>query len=105
MVCGAIFTTHEQIEYSSALSVERSGGTEAFMPGLLINEVSEALQHRKDAYTASEELLGVIVRNLLKLPASPLFRPKDISAVTAEVLKRFDRRAYLRYLADHPSLQ
>lgn len=105
LTCQSVFTTHEQIELQSALSVTRNGRNEPFEPGLLLNELVVALSHRKDVYTASEELLGVIVRKLLTLPQKPLFKPSDISKVTADVLKHFDRRAYLRYLADHPSLQ
>ena len=75
------------------------------MPGLLLNELVRALAHRKDVYTASEELLGAVVRKLLTLPQKPLFKTYDISKTTAGILKRFDRRAYLHYLADHPSLQ
>jgi hypothetical protein len=64
-----------------------------------------ALSHRNDVYTASREVLGTVVQKLLALPQKPLFGPADISKTTSEVLKRFDRRAYLRHLADHPSLQ
>jgi len=105
LVCQSVFTTHEQIEYSSALSVEGPDGTQPFLPGLLLNELYQALAHRKDVYTASEEVLAIVIRNLLKLPSSPLFKPSDITGVTSGVLKRFDRRAYLRHLVDHPSLQ
>lgn len=105
LTCGAVFTTHEQIELQSALSVSKNGSTEPFEPRLLLNELVSALSHRKDVYTASEELLATIVRKLLTLPQKPLFVPADISKTTAGVLKRFDNRAYLRYLADHLSLQ
>jgi transcriptional repressor NrdR len=103
--CESVFTTHEQIELQSALSVTRNGRTEAFQPGLLLNELVISLSHRKDVYTASEELLGAIVRKLLTLPQKPLFKTSDISKITGDILKRFDRRAYLRYTADHLSLQ
>lgn len=105
LLCQSVFTTHEQIELQSALSVQKNGQTEPFMPGLLLNELMTALAHRKDVYMASEELLGAIVRKLLTLPQKPLFKTSDISKITTDILKRFDRRAYLRYLADHPSLQ
>jgi transcriptional repressor NrdR len=105
LVCGAVFTTHEVLELESALSVTRNGAPQPFLPDLLLNELIQALRHRKDVYTASREILGTIVRRLLQLPQSPLFVPSDISSVTASVLKRFDRQAYLRYIADHPSLQ
>ncbi len=103
--CQSVVTTHEQIELQSALSVEKNGRPEPFMPGLLLNELVSALSHRKDVHMASEELLGAVVRKLLALPQKPLFQPFDISKTTAAILKRFDRRAYLHYLADHPSLQ
>lgn len=103
--CQSVFTTHEAVELQSALSVSKDGLNRPFLPALLQNDLSEAMKHRKDAYTASGELLGTIVRKLLTLPGKPQYSPSDISKVTAEVLKRFDRQAYLRYLADHPSLQ
>ena len=73
-----------------------------FLPDLLLKELMMAMRHRKDVYTASREVLATIVRRLLRLPGKPVFRAPDITRVTTEVLKRFDRRAYLRYSADHP---
>jgi transcriptional repressor NrdR len=105
LACGSVFTTHESVELESALSVERNGQNTAFLPDLLLKELMLALQDRKDVYTGSRELLSTIIRRLLALPQKPTYRPADISKVTAGVLKSFDRRAYLRYLADHPSLQ
>jgi transcriptional repressor NrdR len=105
LACQAVFTTHEAVELESALSVSRNGQTGPFLPDLLLKELMMALNHRKDVYTASREVMGTIMRKLLALPQKPLFSPQDISKTTAEVLNRFDKRAYLRYLADHPSLQ
>jgi transcriptional repressor NrdR len=105
LACQSVFTTHEQIELESVLSVERDGQTQAFMPDLLLNQLLMALKDRKDVYMTSREVMSIVVRELLSLPQKPLFKPADISKATAEVLKRFDKQAYLRYLADHPSLQ
>jgi transcriptional repressor NrdR len=105
LVCHSILTTHEAVELESALSVEQNGQTTAFLPDLLLKELMMALKDRQDVYTASGEVLGTVVRKLLTLPQKPLFTPADISKATAEVLKRFDKRAYLRYVADHSSLQ
>lgn len=102
LVCGAVFTTHEQIELESALSVSQNGRHRPFLPDLLLKELMSALRHRQDAYTASREVLGTIIKKLLALPQSPVFTARDIVSVTTEVLKRFDKRAYLRYSADHP---
>ncbi len=105
LVCQSVFTTHEAVELETALSVEQAGGYKPFLPDLLLKELMSALQDRKDAYTASREVLGTIVRKLLTLPQKPVFKPGDISKTTAQVLKRFDRRAYLRFVAEHPSVQ
>jgi len=105
LVCHAVFTTHEAIELESALSVSLNGQFSPFMPDLLLKELVLVLKDRKDVYTASREVLGTVVAKLLALPQKPVFEPPDISKTTSEVLKRFDRQAYLRYAADHPSLQ
>ncbi|HEX5448380.1 MAG TPA: hypothetical protein VFW90_04260 [Candidatus Saccharimonadales bacterium] len=103
--CGAVFTTHESIELESALSVEKDGRFEPFLPDLLLEELMLALRHRKDVYTAASEVMATVIRKLLSLPQKPRFKPTDISKTASQVLKRFDHRAHLRYIADHPSLQ
>ena len=105
LACQSVFTTHEQIELESVLYVEHNGLAKAFLPDLLLKELMIALKHRKDVYTASREVMSTIVRSLLGLPLNPFLKPTDISKTTAGVLKRFDKQAYLRYVADHPSLQ
>jgi transcriptional repressor NrdR len=105
LACQSVFTTHEAVELESTLSVEQNGQLKPFMPDLLLKELITALSHRKDVYTASREVLGTIVRQLLTLPQKPRYNRQDISMAAAKVLKRFDRQAYLRYVADHPSLQ
>jgi len=105
LACGSLFTSHEALELESALSVNRHGRLEAFKPDLLLEELHNAMHSRKDAHTASREVLATIVRKLLELPQNPVFAPADISKTAAGVLKRFDKQAYLRYVADHPSLQ
>ena len=105
LACQSVITTHEAIELESALSVQTTGGLQAFLPDLLLSELILTLQDRKDAYTASGEILATIVRKLLSLPQKPVFCPKDISKTASKVLKGFDKRAYLRFVAEHPSLQ
>jgi len=103
--CKAVFTTHEAIDLTQALMVDSKGSTGPFLPDLLFSDVLLALQDRKDAFVAAREIVSTTVQNLLKLSDKPFFTPKQISDTTAKVLKRFDRRAYLRYVAEHPSLQ
>ncbi|MBI4033543.1 hypothetical protein HY379_00935 [Candidatus Saccharibacteria bacterium] len=103
--CRAVFTTLEAIDIPTTLIVDSRGRSEPFLPDKLYTEVLLALQDRKDAYVAAREATNTIIKELLKLPDKPLFHPEQISRVVGAVLKRLDRRAYLRYAAEHPSLQ
>ncbi|HZP55314.1 MAG TPA: hypothetical protein VFB03_00915 [Candidatus Saccharimonadales bacterium] len=103
--CRAVFTTHEGIELPSALLVVYRGSTEPFLPDKLYTEVLLALQDRKDPYIAAREVTDTVINSLLKLPEKPAYKTHKISKETAKVLKRFDHRAWLRYVAEHSSLQ
>jgi transcriptional repressor NrdR len=103
--CKAVFTTHEAIDLSSALLVGSGASTSPFLPDLLFTDTLLALQDRKDAHIAAREISSTVIQKLLKMPEKPQFSSKTISKTTAEVLKRFDKRAYLRYVAEHSSLQ
>jgi transcriptional regulator NrdR family protein len=102
LVCHAVFTTHEALDYSTTLLIDDNGVSKPFLADLLYSDILETIKHGNDAYTTARELTSTVISKLLK---NEEITPKTISKTTAEVLKRFDRRAYLRYLADHPSLQ
>lgn len=102
--CGSVFTSHEVLDLSSALVVDYGASQRPFISDMLFTEVLLALQDRKDCYLAAREITSTVIRNLLKLPDVPSLESKQISAETAKVLKRFNRRAWLRYTAEHPSL-
>lgn len=103
--CLAIFTSHEAIDPTSALMVQASNKpAESFMADKLFTEILLALQDRKNCYTDAREITATATKQLLKLPGKPVFKPSDISKTVSEVLKRFDKRAWLRYQAEHPSL-
>lgn len=104
--CKATFTTHETIDLASTLLVEKpQGPPEPFITDKLFTEVLLALQDRKDCYMAAREVTNTVIKNLLKLPERPLFDKSQISRTCADVLKRFDAKAFLRYSLEHPSLQ
>ena len=103
--CKAIFTTHEGIDMSSTLLVDKAGQAEPFLSDLLFSEVLLALKHRKDRYTAAREVTSTVVAELLEEPDKPLFKPAQISLTAARVLARLDEQAWLRFTAEHPSLQ
>jgi len=103
--CHSVFTTHEAVDLKTTVSVDKNGQTEPFLPDLLYTEVLLALQDRKDCYTASRELTDTIIRQLLVQLESPVLTPVQISKVAVEVLRRFNKRAALRYTVEHPSVQ
>jgi transcriptional repressor NrdR len=104
-VCRAIFTTHETIDLTQALLVGSGGSPSPFLPDLLFTDVLLALQDRNDAYIAAREIVSTVLQKLMKSSEKPIFKPSTISKATADVIKRFDKRAYLRYIAEHPSVQ
>ncbi len=78
---------------------------EPFLPDLLYTEVLLAMQDRKDCYTASREVVSTVISKLLSLPDKPVYSPTQISRAASQVLQKIDKRANLRYIAEHPSLQ
>jgi transcriptional repressor NrdR len=103
--CKAVFTTHEAIDLSQTFLVDSGSSQHPFLPDRLYTDLLEALQDRKDRYVAAREVTSTIVQKVQKNTNGPLFSTKLISKTAAEILKRFDKRAYLRYAAEHPSLQ
>jgi transcriptional regulator NrdR family protein len=100
-----VFTTHEGVDLSSALLVDSGASIKPFLTDMLFTEVLLALQDRKDCYLAAREVTNTVIKQLLKLPDKPLYKPHQISLAAGAVLKRLDKRAWLRYAAEHPSLQ
>ncbi len=103
--CKAVFTTHEAIDLSTSLLVRSGASTKPFLADKLFADFLLVMKHRPDRYTAAREATYTTVQNLIKLPSQPLFEKRQISACAADVLKKLDKRAYLHYAADHPSLQ
>ncbi|HEX5394887.1 MAG TPA: hypothetical protein VFW52_00835 [Candidatus Saccharimonadales bacterium] len=102
--CRAVFTTLEAIDTPTTLIVDSGGVSEPFLPDKLYAALLTALQDRRDSYVAAREVTNTVVAQLLKLPQKPLFRTDQISLASAKVLENFDKQAYLRYVAEHPSL-
>lgn len=103
--CDAIFTTHEQISLTSTFLVKTGEAVRPFSPDKLFSDILKTLGEREDAYEAARELSATITLKVTKNARESLILPQMISSETAGVLKRFNKQAYLRYLAEHPSLQ
>lgn len=102
--CQAAFTSLESVDYSNVIRVEAQDAYRPFLTDLLYTEILLALSDRQNAYIEARELTNTIIKNLMQLPSHPLFKPHDISQTAAMVLERFDKRAWHRYAAEHPSV-
>lgn len=103
--CRATFTTHEIIHLPTVFIVKTNRGEIAFTPDILYREIFSALRGHQRSYEAAQELTATITQRTLKKASGGLILAQDISAEAAGVLKRFDKQAYLRFVAEHPSLQ
>lgn len=107
--CGAVFTTNEAADYSSALLIQ--GNTQApepFLRDKLFISLLDALRKQPEPFSAASELTHTIISKLLDRQLAAADRPiskADIIATAQEVLKRFDKTVHLRYSAEHASDQ
>lgn len=103
--CSAVFTSIESPNLSSTLIVNQNGTYKPFLTDLLYTEILLTISDRKDCYIAARELTNSVIQFLLRSPQKPVFTPTDINQAVAGVLKRFSKRAWQRYSAEHESLQ
>lgn len=103
--CSTVFTTHESASLPQLFAVKQGEKPQAFEPDKILAELLIDLRHRSDAYEAAKELCASITQKATKNASGGLILPQDISYYAADVLKKFDKQGYLRFVAEHPSLQ
>lgn len=101
--CKAVFTTHEVIDFPSSFTVVKNNKLSPFTPDKLFREVLDKLKGNQKPYEAAREISATITQKVIKNASSGLISSQDISRAAAGTLKNFDRQAYLRFIADHPS--
>lgn len=100
--CGAIFTTLEAPDLSSALVVQYAHGkTAPLSRDRLLVSLLNPLSHRKDAIAAAGALTSTILAELLQTHPGPVLRVFDIAKTAHSVLARFDSAAAISYAAHH----
>jgi len=65
--------------------------------------IYQSLSHQKKALDNSTAITNTIVAQLLKSLKNPVIKRDDLVKTAAKILKRFDRAAYVHYLAHHSS--
>jgi len=103
--CVAQFTTLEQPDYSTALSVGRPSTTklEPFSRDKLFLSLHMALGHRKDALNSATALTQTVLSKLMnkKHIENGVIPVSHIAKETQQVLKRFDNLSANTYKAYH----
>lgn len=102
--CGALFTSHESLYLPAAFSVKKGEDLEPFDPDRLSADILRCLQGQQRPYETAKELTSTISQKIIKNASRPLISPQEIGWEAAAVLKRFNKQAWLRYVAEHPSL-
>ena len=101
--CAATFTTHEAVELSGAVLIHK-GALGPLLPDILFVDLLNALKDHPNKHVAARELTTTVISHLVRQKGM-VYPSTSISKEAAGVLRRFDKRAYLRYVAEHPSLQ
>lgn len=99
--CKAIFTTLEQADLASALRVKSAKGYKPFSRDELFITIYDSLKHRKTALNDARGLTDTIVAKLYTHIELAMIDKQQITDMTIDVLKRFDKVAAIHYQAFH----
>ncbi len=102
--CGAVFTTNEYAQLTSALRVVKKGQLVPFAPEKLYMSIYSCLTPAEDSIEVARALQFSVITKLLKKRGGPTVKSEFIAETVARTLKRYNRLAYIKYAANHPSL-
>jgi transcriptional regulator NrdR family protein len=93
----------ERVDLPSSLLFQRDAAhTEPFQRDKLFISIYEACKHRKHAVSAATALTDTVLgKARSKIDGATVTR-SDIISVTSDILKHFDKAAYIAYIAYHP---
>ncbi|HVS58300.1 MAG TPA: hypothetical protein VHD60_01005 [Candidatus Saccharimonadales bacterium] len=100
--CGAIYTTHEALDLSQALSVRKNGILTPLVRDKLFMSIFRSCQHRKDAVDDAGALTDTILSTVSLRSEKGAVDASLIVHVASETLARFDKVAVVHYEAFHP---
>lgn len=105
--CRATVTTLESIVLNDALRVEkRNNHYEPFSRDKLYISIYKAVDHLDNPAITATHLTATILRHLIKAkPLDPIINSRQIGIAAAQVLKRFNAAASVRYLSFQTNLQ
>ena len=103
VVCHAIYTTIEEPELSTSLSVvDGTGGQiESFMPEKLFISLYATLKHRKDPISDARHISSTVTSKLIHEVTNGSIDKSTIRNICLVCLTRFDKLAAANYSAYH----
>ncbi len=99
--CGAVITSLERVDTSTALQVLDSSRYKPFSRDKLFLSLYDSLKHRKTALRDATALTDTIIAKALSRIKSPVIEKEELFLLTTGVLKRFDKVALVHYQAFH----
>lgn len=102
LMCRAVFTTNELVDYSGSWVVAgRGGALKPFNRDKLFLSLYNSCSHRKTALTDASGLTDTIVTKLRPLAEGGSISRSALIQVAQVTLNRFDKLASLNYQAKH----
>lgn len=98
--CAACWTTHELIDESTTLRVNKNGRVKAFSRVALFCSLYESLKHRKDAPSAAQALTDTVISKMTTL-GQPVISTELIKETAHKTLGAFDPLAGQLYQATY----
>lgn len=99
--CHAVFTTHEQIELTSTLTVMTpDNDLMPFMKERLFSSILFACEGLNDPYGTATELTATVISEL-RTKGGALLTNSDIASASGKILRRFNAKAFLKYVSQH----
>jgi transcriptional repressor NrdR len=98
--CKAIFTTHEQVDLDSSMSVVKYNGEfEPFNGQKLRISIYDCLKHRKSVTSDSESIYDTIISKIINTIDGPSIKINDLQSIVTNTLKNFDSASAVHYSA------
>lgn len=99
--CHTVFTSTEAVDLSGNIRVAKQKRLEPFRRDKLLLSIHDSLKHRKTATDDATGLTDTIIARLYPLMTDSVIQTVDITVITTETLKRFDKVAATHYAAFH----
>jgi transcriptional repressor NrdR len=98
--CSAIFTTKELIYLEQAIRVSKKDGSiEPFYRDKVFLSIFKTVDHLSNPVNIATALSNTVLRHMYKVGSSAVISSEQITMLCAQVIKRYDAAAGVRYLS------